>query len=343
MDNNQLEAILSQLSETSVLVLGDYFLDKYLLLDPSLNETSLETGLIAYQATGKRLQPGAAGTVVNNLISLGIGKIISLGVVADDGEGYELVKCLKNAGVDTGYLIKTTDGVTPSYIKPMLMNQKGTQELNRIDIKNRKPISAENEALIIQWLQELSGKVDAVVILDQVNETDCGVVTARVRDAISDIGAKNEDLVMYADSRHYITGFRNIIVKCNQYELVRAFYPDIAEEPDDEIIIKCGKKLTRMTRKPVYVTLGSRGQFLFENDGYDKIPPVLVEGPLDITGAGDATSAGIVSALCCGTGFADAALLGNIVASITIQQIGTTGISTPQQVTERFNSIEIAL
>jgi hypothetical protein len=40
--------------------------------------------------------------------------------------------------------------------------------------------------------------------------------------------------------------------------------------------------------------------------------------------------------LCCGAGLEDSALLGNIVSSITIQQIGTTGTATPQQVIRRY-------
>jgi len=40
-----LMSILDGFSNVSVVVIGDFFLDKYLLIDPSLNEVSLETGL----------------------------------------------------------------------------------------------------------------------------------------------------------------------------------------------------------------------------------------------------------------------------------------------------------
>jgi sugar/nucleoside kinase (ribokinase family) len=50
--------------------------------------------------------------------------------------------------------------------------------------------------------------------------------------------------------------------------------------------------------------------------------------------------AGIVSALCCGASPAEAAAVGNLVASITVQQIGTTGTATRKQVLERNKDVE---
>lgn len=57
---------------------------------------------------------------------------------------------------------------------------------------------------------------------------------------------------------------------------------------------------------------------------------------VDIVGAGDATNAGIVLGLTLGLTPEQAALLGNCVSSLTIQQLGTTGTATPQMVTERL-------
>ena len=56
----------------------------------------------------------------------------------------------------------------------------------------------------------------------------------------------------------------------------------------------------------------------------------------------DSVMAGIVSALCSGAKPIEAARLGNLIASITIQQIGTTGTTSPAQVRERFQQLESA-
>jgi sugar/nucleoside kinase (ribokinase family) len=78
------------------------------------------------------------------------------------------------------------------------------------------------------------------------------------------------------------------------------------------------------------------GILLFTDEGYDYIPTVRVEGEIDPVGAGDSATAGIVSSLCAGASYREAALIGNLVASITVQKIGTTGTASPEEVMKRF-------
>ena len=66
------------------------------------------------------------------------------------------------------------------------------------------------------------------------------------------------------------------------------------------------------------------------------VPAFRVEGPIDICGAGDASTAGIVLGLSLGLLPHEAALLGCAVSSITIQQIGVTGTATVSQVQKRL-------
>ncbi len=93
MDEARLNQLLDRFPVVELLVVGDFFLDRYLDLDRRLSETSLETGLEAYQALGVRCSPGAAGTVVNNLRALDV-QVAVLGLIGDDGEGYELKRAL---------------------------------------------------------------------------------------------------------------------------------------------------------------------------------------------------------------------------------------------------------
>ena len=185
-----LEFMMLKLKDITILVLGDFFLDKYLILDPVKNEKSLETGLTAYQTVKKELSPGAAGTVTNNLRSLGVGNVIALGYAGEDGEGFELVKSLQEIGVQTENIIRTSERFTPTYIKPMLVEDGEKREINRIDIKNWTPTPKWMEDLIIERLMELSHKVDAIVVMDQVTEKDCGVITNRVREILSKLGSE---------------------------------------------------------------------------------------------------------------------------------------------------------
>src|ERR1700694_2434522 len=94
LTDEALDRILSAVPRLSVAVLGDLFLDRYLDIDAALTEPSIETGLDAYQVVNVRSYPGAAGTVINNLIALGVGKVHAISAIGDDGEGYELRQAL---------------------------------------------------------------------------------------------------------------------------------------------------------------------------------------------------------------------------------------------------------
>jgi sugar/nucleoside kinase (ribokinase family) len=61
-----------------------------------------------------------------------------------------------------------------------------------------------------------------------------------------------------------------------------------------------------------------------------------VSGEIDPVGAGDSTLAGITLGLCAGGTLTEAALIGNLAASITIKQIGTTGTASRDQVRSQF-------
>jgi bifunctional ADP-heptose synthase (sugar kinase/adenylyltransferase) len=139
MKKQRLLEILSHLSKLRLIVYGDYFLDNYLTLERSLSETSLETGLEAYQVIETRKYPGVAGVVAANLRALGV-NVLALGLIGDDGNGYDLRKKMADGGVDVRGLSVVPDYATPTYNKPMMREPDGREhELNRMDIKPRSP------------------------------------------------------------------------------------------------------------------------------------------------------------------------------------------------------------
>ncbi|MBN1639953.1 MAG: carbohydrate kinase [Anaerolineae bacterium] len=340
MDEQRLWSLLEGFPERHVLVVGDYFLDLYLDLDRTLSEVSLETGLEAYQVARVRSSPGAAGTVTSNLRALNV-QVTALGAIGDDGMGYELLRGLRQRGVDVGPLLQVAGRFTPTYTKPMMAEPDGrVHELNRLDIKNRDPMPAGVEERIVRALCDLAGEVDGIVVADQVQERNCGVVSDRVRAALSELAQAHPALTVVADSRARVGEFRHVMVKPNAREAVQAIRAERSgEDVDRETVVSCGRALCARTGRPVYVTVGAEGALVFDRTGMTHVPGIRVEGPIDIVGAGDSTMAGIVSALCCGATPVEAALVGNLVASLTIQQLGTTGTATRGEVMQRYRDV----
>ncbi|MFA4029421.1 MAG: hypothetical protein GDYSWBUE_000361 [Candidatus Fervidibacterota bacterium] len=336
MTKERLAEILERFGDVSVVVLGDFFLDKYLIIDPSLSEVSLETGLTAHQVVRKRCSPGAAGTICNNLSSLGVGKIYALTVIGDDGEGYELTRELMRRRVITDYIIVDEGRFTPTYTKPMMLRGGKEVEMERQDIKNRQPMKRELEERVIEWLRELLPQVDAVIIQDQVQERNCGVVTDWVRESVCELSERNPSKVFYADSRVRIGEFRNVMVKPNRYEAAAAVGKSWSEDMGLSDAMEIGKLLYERVGKTVFLTMGEWGILVVEGEEITHIPAVPVSGEIDIVGAGDSVTAGIVPSLCVGASCVEAAFIGNLVASVTIKQIGTTGTATREQVMRHF-------
>src|SRR4051812_25797911 len=138
MTPERLRAITSTYPALRIAVVGDFCLDRYLEIDPARAEISIETGLPVHNVVRVRAQPGGAGTIVNNLVALGIGEIIAVGFSGDDGEGYELRRELASlSGVKLDFFITTPDRATFTYAKPLLISQGQLPiELNRLDVKN---------------------------------------------------------------------------------------------------------------------------------------------------------------------------------------------------------------
>ncbi len=339
MDRLRLESLLTHFPDITALVVGDFFLDKYLEIDRRLAEASLETGLEAHQVVRVRCSPGAAGTVTSNLRALRV-NVLALGVIGDDGEGFELKRALRRIGVEASRLIERADRFTPTYTKPILREANGSEhELNRLDIKNRAPLPTEVEEQLLARLRDALPHVHAVVIADQVSEASCGVVTERLRRELCKQARLRPGTVFAVDSREHIGLFENIILKPNAREAVRAVQPN-GDPSDRRVVEACGLALAARARRPVFVTLGAAGILLCDAAGLEYIPAVPVSGPIDSVGAGDSVMAGMVPALCAGASPHEAAIIGNLAASITIQQIGATGAASPDQILRRFERVE---
>jgi rfaE bifunctional protein kinase chain/domain len=336
MTPERLHELLSNFRRRRIAVLGDFFLDKYLEVDPQLAEPSLETGKTAHQVVEIRKSPGAAGTVVNNLAALRAGTVHTLGVIGDDGEGYDLCRCLEQLGCDVSGLLRSEEIHTPTYLKPRDRGVEGLPgEHSRYDTKNRKPLSASFTQQLSEKLQSLLSDLDAIVIMDQVDAPDCGVISAAFRESLNQLAQRHSQVIFWADSRRFIRDYRRMVIKPNQFEAIGRENPLPGEEVPFEELKSALIRLRQATGTTVLVTCGEKGIIVSDPEPV-LIPGVKVTGPTDPTGAGDSVTAGAVLTLASGGTAAEAALVGNLVASITVQQLGTTGTASPEQVLDRL-------
>ncbi len=333
----RLAALIDGFAAARIAVVGDCFLDKYLDVDPALEETSVETGRPAHQIVNIRTSPGAAGTVMNNLASLEPAALHAIGIIGDDGEGYELRCGLEQLACNIEHLHVSPDRFTPTYCKPRNVDDPSLAgEHARLDTKNRTPTSADLEQQVLESVRAVADKVDAIIIADQINENDCGVMTTAVRDGLCAMAARHPRVIFWADSRRHIHQFRHVIIKPNQFEAVGEDDPRPGDSVSPTELERAVSTMREQTQAPICTTCGPGGMVV-SDPAYMVVPGVAVDGEIDITGAGDSATAGAVMALAAGATLPEAALVGNLVASITIEQLATTGVAKPEQLLPRLD------
>jgi rfaE bifunctional protein kinase chain/domain len=327
MTEERFREITDRYEGLRIAVIGDYCLDRYLEIDPSLSETSLETGLPVHNVTRVRSQPGGAGTILNNLVALGVEKLFAIGFCGADGEGYELENALQALRVvDLGCFVKVKGLHTFTYTKPLVCSPDAIpKELNRLDFKNWKPIPATLENTFVESLRALASRVDAIIALDQVNVPETGVITKAVRNALGEVCAQNNRIPILADSRRGLRDWPKLIYKMNAREL--AAFSGSHENREDQ-----ARRLAQANGLPVFVTLAEKGMLGASPDGKVFQQPCFpIRSEIDIVGAGDAVMANLAASLAAGTELPEALELASAAATVVIHQIGTTGTANLTQ------------
>jgi rfaE bifunctional protein kinase chain/domain len=335
MTPTRIREISDCFARLTITVLGDFCLDRYLEIDPARSETSLETGLPVFNVSRVRAQPGAAGTVVNNLAALGVGQIIPVAFAGDDGEGFELVRALEALpGVRMDHFRRTPERCTFTYCKPLVLEPgKPPRELNRLDTKNWSPTPNEVERQIIASVSAAAERSDALVVLDQVDIAETGVVTAGVLDTVERLSNERPQLLILADSRRGLSGYPPLCWKMNRTELGKLLGE--AAPADVDRAIGWAKYIAERNGRMVFVTLAQDGMVAAVPDGAAiHVPARPIRGEIDVVGAGDAVLASLAAALAAGASPGESLELASAAASVVIHQLGTTGAASVAQIAE---------
>lgn len=330
----RLQTILAGFPRQTIGLVGDLFLDRYLEIEVDVREMSIETGLEAYQITRVRNLPGALGTVMNNLAALGVGSLVPVTLIGDDGHGFDLRRELSRLPVDPVHVISDENRLTPTYTKPLRRSRDGScTELNRLDVRVRGPMSSQSTRRVCEAITAVWDRADGLIVLDQINERNWGVVNDAVREQLAILARRRPEKLMLIDSRAQLGLFEFGSPKGNCREFARAIG---SQDEHESAATIAAARLACRNRATAFCTIGERGIVVARpGQPVERVDGISVNGPIDIVGAGDSATSGIVAALLAGASATEAAMIGNFVASITVQQIGATGTATPAQVVQR--------
>ncbi len=325
--------LLDLFSGKEILVIGDLTLDEF--LTGQVERISREAPVLILRHETTKQIPGGGANAVYNLAKLGA-KVKVVGLLGKDSQGEALLKIFDQASIDTSGIIISDS--RPTVTKTRIAGharQSVTQQIVRVDRKSDILPEREIQMQLAQKIQEKLKEVEAVVCSDYGD----GIFTQPVINA--------------ALSHHRV--IVDTQKELPRYAKAALFTPNLPEAEkavgyaitDASSLQKAGEDLLNLTKaEKILITRGEEGMSLFEkmsdpSQNWIKtqhIPAFNHTDVFDVTGAGDTVVAALTLGLCAGASFWEAAVLGNLAASIVVRRFGTA-TTTIEEIQEALQNL----
>ncbi|MHB0867941.1 MAG: bifunctional heptose 7-phosphate kinase/heptose 1-phosphate adenyltransferase [Chloroflexota bacterium] len=315
MNRNRLLEALPGFVGKRVLVVGDLFLDEYLVGRPT--RISREAPVLILEYEKRFALPGGGTNPARNVQSLGA-EALMVGIVGDDEAGVELRGLLDSAGVRTDGVV--VDPSRPTITKTRILahgNHIIRQQVVRVDRLSRNPVDGSTIQKMIDYLEQSVHEVDAVLLSDYKT----GVVTPEVVEACYRLATQHGKLLT-VDSQGDLHRFKGFgLVKANQGEVEATLGETLDCEESFEGA--CQRLLEELSAGVVLITRGADGMSVMQAGGsHTHIEVANRSEVFDVTGAGDTAVAVATLALAAGARPVIAAHLANYAAGLVVRRIG---------------------
>ncbi|MEB3337600.1 MAG: PfkB family carbohydrate kinase [Leptolyngbyaceae bacterium] len=316
---DRLLELITQFSQARVLVVGDLTLDEF--LTGPVERVSREAPVLIIRHETTQQVPGGGANAVYNLAKLGA-QVQAVGLVGADTQGQAIRSIFEQTGINTQGIL--SDPHRPTVTKTRISahgRQSVTQQIVRIDRKSDHSPDLELQLQLAAHIQQQLATVDAVVCSDYGDGTLSQPVIAATLAHPRTIVDTQTDLKRYQGAT---------IFTPNLPEAEQAVGYPLANTPgsvaNPHALSQAGKDLLALTQaQQILITQGEAGMSLFGSDGVEHhIPAFNRTAVFDVTGAGDTVVAALTLALAVGASFWEAAVLGNLAASIVVRAFGTT-------------------
>lgn len=319
IDKQHASALLREIENRNVVVLGDVMLDEFIWGDVSRVSPEAPVPVVDIQRESTHL--GGAANVLANLLALGA-KACVIGVVGDDfaGERIRLSVQDKSSWQTKGALI--VDKSRPTTIKTRIIAQN--QMVVRADREHRTPVSSEIESRIIGAVKAAIENAYALVVSDY----DKGVVTPRILSEVLPAAYGRMPVLIDPKIRNFDAYRPATLVTPNHHEALRLV--GLEEDSDNNLRAAATMIRKRLGCDAVLITRGDRGMMLVEKDGNPVNVKTAAREVFDVTGAGDTVIAALGAALAAGAPLTQAAALANHAAGIVVGKLGTATASAKE-------------
>ena len=323
MTNENLQNILSKMSESRVLVIGDIMLDRFVY--GAVERISPESPVPVLAVSREDSMLGGAGNTLSNLAGLGTKSDI-IALIGDDADGKNVAAQIKTLGYSDENLIKSA---RPTTVKTRYL--AGHQQLLRTDSEDKKPVSDDVGEDILKKAKQLIPSADVIILSDYGKgllrpETIRDIIAvAKTQSTPVIVDPKGTDFSIYAGAS---------AITPNKKELFEA--TNLPVETDEEIELAANNIIETCEIEAVIATRSGDGMSIIEKEaGALHMPGAEIE-VFDVSGAGDSVIACIGAALASKASLSEAAAIANTAGSIVVTKVGTA----PIRIEELNNALE---
>jgi D-beta-D-heptose 7-phosphate kinase/D-beta-D-heptose 1-phosphate adenosyltransferase len=303
-------AAVRRLSRTSVCVIGDVMLDRYVY--GRVERVSPEAPIPVVAVDREVALPGGAGNVVRNLTALGTA-VAFVAVVGDDQPGSDLTGLIGGQpGVEPWMLVQ---GGRLTTVKTRYV--AGGQQLLRADQEDPAPIHAKLAERMIRIARDAMAATSVTVLSDYGKGMFAGDVAPQLIAAARQMGRR---VVVDPKGENYARYAGADVVTPSRRELALATGMPVGT--DDQIVAAAGFLMQSHGFGAVLVTCAEDGMILVGPDGVRRFPAEAAD-VYDVSGAGDTVVSTLAAGLAAGLALPVAARLSNLAAGVVVGKVGT--------------------
>ena len=326
MTKSEIQKLLKSVENVRVGVIGDFALDIYYNIDKNTGEHSLETGKPVFYGSSIISHLGAAGNIVNNIVSLGVKDISVFGFIGDDVLGRELSYQLNNKNVDTQSLITINeDWETYAYMKPT----ERKEEDSRLDFGSS---NQPNQSQLKILLENLKSKIMDLDVLIVNQQFVTPMIDAKALQMLNDIILMNPDCKVFGDLRKDFDKLSRGTLKVNSVLISNLLGINLFDEKDSKVCIARAKEAQKLIDNPLFMTRGENGLIYIENDEVTTVPGIYLTGDIDNLGLGNTCISAFATCMGSGASVLDSMEIANLAYAIIVKRIRQTGTASPEEI-----------
>ena len=327
ISSEHIEQLFAAFNKMRVLIIGDVMIDAY--TEGIVERMSPEAPVPVLSVRKRYNRLGGAANVALNIKALGAEPLIC-SVIGNDSKGATLLQLLRNQGLDTQSIIKSSSRTT-TLKERMICDGKQMMRVDEEDIFDLNETETEKILATLRCTLDLK-KIDCIILQDY----NKGVLTGTIIKEIVATAKKRSIPVVVDPKKKNFLAYQGVtLFKPNAKELREGL--SVAANEINEIESAAAKLQEMLQCDFVMTTMSDKGIIIKEkSNGFHHIP-AHQRDIKDVSGAGDTVLS--VAALCVIAGEApfNIAAISNIAGGLVCEETGVVPIDKERLLSETKN------